>query len=431
MKRQFSTAIFLVVVFGLALTAESAELFTQSHAWTEEKWGSEILRAEPVEVNLEAIRPRERGPYRVQALASVASLTFTVDGIQQQFAVRTEEHGGGNFSNFGKVDGSDWQSYYTVTGRSVVGELWTPQGHRSLRTIGDTTYLVEWDEAEVARLIMNEVSVTATVAKKGRRRAVRHPSPEPKPCTPEQVETTNLLIVYNDQALARLGEGIQARDAMVATGYNLGNGWNAAVINTTGALMDRVNIVGVEHVDYIDGSSKGGSRQEQETNMSQDLNWLENSPAVKSLMQALKADAVVFFGGRYTELGGLADKGYAIVSSFHVFVSSHELGHALILAGHEPAIWPVPSGLPVWAVDRAVPGVGRGFMAYGVECVAAGQDCPWQPLLAMSGVFYPGTQIESGILGQQENGRLLSYMRNTVAFATVSGNECAAVSFAP
>src|SRR3989344_474972 len=130
MKRQLAVAILLVVFAGLAPTAEGAELFLPSYQWTEKlEWGPAVLKAEPVIFNLEAIRPREQGPYRIHALALSASkkLSFLVDGIEHHLVIdRVEEHGEGNFSSFGKVEGARSLSHFAVVGAAVDGEIWTP-----------------------------------------------------------------------------------------------------------------------------------------------------------------------------------------------------------------------------------------------------------------------------------------------------------------
>ena len=421
----------LVIRYGiiffalLAFTVNAAELFTYSPSiLTEEDWGSTVVRAEPVLVDLEALQPRQ-SDISSQALTAQSVASLRVDGVSYSATLeRVEEHGKGNFTRFVRLEGSSDLSSFTVVDGAVWVELWhssAPTFHRSIVTRDGQQYLVEWNEKEINRLLTDDVVEMESVPPDAdgpeaarereevltshqRRRSVRSgptpPPPPPSPCPAGEAEflesdavygyDKTVLSWYDKTSPEKAKAAFEANVQAVVVGYNL------YVQNSKGGNY-RFRLAGIEEIDYIASGS-----------LLADLNWVLNSPQVAKL--PMKYQSYIYFGlwvgingpnGKDPKYCGLATGGYTgkpgeypprhiVQPNCGVGGGIHELGHNTRkfhqkLNGNSPDItYPVQ-----YAYGYALDGYWRDIMCSGVwqECPTG---CPAGPFFSNKDVIRDG-----------------------------------------
>lgn len=381
-------------------------------------WGPTVKSAQKITFNKTALRPAEkRTTNRValdvttvssasafgQTVATPSVVEFVVGFNTYQAGLKSADLFDSS-TQFFRVEGSDFVSHLSVVGDSVAGEIWLPGNpgkveHRSIRTRGGNSYLVEWDEEENNRLMArcrlvreHEPEALFSVARVPTRAIAPPREPETVgPCWADQVLTdvVDYLVLFD-----RTGHDYFLSDEERASyAKNTVASFNATLINSMG--VGWVRLAGTASIDYV---SQG--------NLLADLNHVTANAVV--LRDQHGADVVgLFVGAVNSDSGGIthyytgeSKLGFMVA---HVAVAAttpaHEFGHMLGGMGHQPEYWNNPT-MP-WAYGHLVDGWFGDTMSYPI----CPNGCGIIPVYSNPRVLAYGRP--TGIPGERENWRLI------------------------
>lgn len=427
--------VFLVFVTlaSSAFAGDDKVLFTPDYSQAlkagEEEgliWEPTVKSAERITFSKNALRPTEKRSINREALhvstvssasafgqtVATPSVVEFVVGFQTYRAEIKSADLFDSSTQFFRVEGSDFVSHLSIVGDSVAGEIWLPSNpgkveHRSIRTRGGSSYLVEWDEEENKKLMARahpakgHESETSSLIDRVPRRAIVPPR-EPEtvgPCWADQVLTdvVDYLVLFD-----RTGHDYFLSDEERASyAKNTVASFNATLINSLG--VGWVRLVGTASIDY---TSQG--------NLLADLNYVTANAV--ALRDQYRADVVgLFVGAANSDLGGIthyytgeSKLGFMVA---HVAVAAttpaHEFGHMLGGMGHQPEYWNNPT-MP-WAYGHLVDGWFGDTMSYPI----CPNGCGIIPIYSNPHVLAYGRP--TGIEGERENWRLIK-----IAFPVVS-----------
>jgi hypothetical protein len=433
----FLVLVVLVVLASSAFAEDDKVLFTPDYSYYSQVlkagegegvvWEPTVKSAERITFSKNALRPTEkrttnRVALDVATVSSVSVFGQTVATPSVEFVVgfrtyRAELKRSDLFdpdTHFFRVEGSDFLSHVSTIGDSVAGEIWLPGNpgkveHRSIRTRGGSSYLVEWDEEENRKLVARSHPVkgheseTSSLIERVPRRAIAPPR-EPEvmgPCWADQIltEVVDYMVLFDSTGFSYFisdEERNTYAKNVVAT-------INATIINSQG--VGWVRLVGTGLLDY---TSKGV--------LGDDLREVTNSSAATELRDVQHADVVgLFVGAVNSDLGGVthyytgeSKLGFMVA---HVAVAAstpaHEFGHMLGGMGHQPEYWNNPT-MP-WAYGHLVDGWFGDTMSYPI----CPNGCGIIPVYSNPHVLAYGKP--TGIEGERENWRLIK-----IAFPVVS-----------
>jgi hypothetical protein len=342
-----------------------------------------------------------------------------IDGIDYRITrEKIEVRDADDFTWFGKVEGSPYLSHFAVVNNRVAGEIWLPNGeHRSLLPRSEQTFLVEWNDEEISRgLIDDQILISSFISTNepgGRTgpRIQRRLSSLVCPKGEEMIWEKPILFLYDSTALDWAGGD---KDALSALAQTHADSINNVNLNS---LMEnyRVKVAAVHEFEY---TSSG--------NLVADLQVLIDSGEneggeVRSLMQKIGAvEASLMIGatnGRYYGMasgnilqppGGRYHAGVIAGGSSRAFV--HEDGHNNG-CGHQVGYIPDSAARPFahgWIKDEA----GMDVMAAWSQELCPTGRCWYIPLLSTPHVLVSGGEIgltgtPAGVAGEAECASIL------------------------
>lgn len=305
------TRVRVLIAVVVALLAASASfaaddqlLFTPSYLPISSKtaegkdlvWDKTFRSVQVINFNSDALVNVASKKVRLQTQSQTAASVSFVVGFDTYTAVldHVEYREADNYSWFGRMEGSDFLSHFAIVKGAVAGEIWGPGWRRSVLTRnGGTTYLVEYDEAEVSRLLQHDQlddSVLSSIAPQVIRKAASLSDSRfsrvvpPRGCAATQVlvEQENLAYLYDESADEAFGRDETRVHAFL---QSLADGINAANANSNYPSY-RVNLV---EVVKADGYTAGAR-------LIDDYEWAENSsPQVAAIKEKHGHNTVIGF----------------------------------------------------------------------------------------------------------------------------------------
>lgn len=452
----------IVVILSLSLAssafAADDKLFTPVYetALTSEApngdmfWGPNFKSVSRVSFNADAlISSRDRTSRKnssaaedVQPLMAASAIEFVVD-FNTYTAVldHIEDRGGGNFSWFGRVEGSQFLSHFAVVNGKMAGEIWLPffsvDGfHRSLISRGGDTFLVQMDDNVLGKSMDNDQlspeffsretldAMTSIKEAGGTLRPIL-----PWHCRPEEIPTREVdeLQVYDNTSLSWFsrnpwyGSGLGAKDELHVLVQSTFDSKNSHFTNSKVGGSNRVNLVALVGFDY---SSAGNTQA--------DLSKLIESPEVAALRDLYHADIVgLWVGFASTGFSGMGT-GFDLtgrLAHYVVYVGGgaktavHEFGHVIGM-DHQPENATGLSRYP-FSYGHFIAGIFRDAVStYLPQC---GDSCSVGPFFSNPSVLFNG--IPTGIVDKRENWRMVGIAFPETSHFRISGNEtsCLAV----